>query len=140
MTTVDIPYPPAWFAYQLKMAGLDLREIAHRLDYVSPAACALDIKRHMAEEAAHKSAEDRESMLNLELDRLNYMLSKIWPQIEHGDLKAVDTAIRLINTSCRLMGLDQVDASTHVQTVLVVGGAEDDYIKKLKQAAGEIES
>ena len=68
---VDVPFPKAWMAYQLKMAGLDLREIADRCAYPSPTACAQDIRRHLKEGAAQLSSEDRETMLTLELDRLN---------------------------------------------------------------------
>lgn len=124
-------------AYNLKMAGLSMSEIAERLEYPSANAVVMAIRAHIQEDARGQTSEFRQNLLQMELDRLDFMLSRIWPQIEHGDLKAVDSGIKIVQTQARIAGIDQIDASTKVQTVLVVGGEERDYVAKLKEIAGE---
>lgn len=133
----EVAMSRAWQAYQLKMAGLDLAEIAVRLDYPSPAAVAKAITDEIRNEAKRLPKESRDDLLSLELDRLNYMMSKVWQQVEYGDTRAIDTALKIIAMRTKLTGLDVPDASSHTQTVLVVGGAEADYIKSLQIASGE---
>lgn len=127
----------SYLAYNLKMAGLSMTEIAERLDYPSTNAAVMAIRNHIQEDARGQSSEFRQNLLQMELDRLDFMLSRIWPQIEHGDLKAVDSGVKIIQTQARIAGIDQIDASTKVQQVLVVSGDEKDYISKLKEIAGE---
>lgn len=127
----------SYLAYNLKMAGLSMTEIADRLDYPSANAVTMAIRNHIQSDARGQTSEFRQNLLQLELDRLDYMLSRIWPQIEHGDLKAVDTGIKIVQTQSRIAGVDQADASQHVQQVLVISGEEKDYIAKLKEIAGE---
>jgi hypothetical protein len=125
----------AWQAYQLKMAGLDLPEIALRLNYPTGAAVAKAINDEIRREARSLKTESRTELLDLELDRLNYMLSKIWQQIEYGDLNSIRTGMAIIAQRTKLLGLDLPDASTQQQTVLVVSGSEADYIKALQAAS-----
>jgi transcriptional regulator len=113
-----------WHAYQLKMAGLSLNEIADRLNYTSGAAVAKAIKDEMIRDAR-------------DIARLNYMQSKVWLGVEAGDPKSIDAALKIIALRTRLTGLDQVDATAGQQTVLVVGGSEGEFVEKLKLVAGE---
>ncbi len=136
MTQVAVPNRTLQ-AYHAKLAGYSPSEIAEKLDYSSGAAVTADIKRYLEREARHVHQELRDSMLTMELDRLDYLQSKVWPQCEFGDLKAVETALKIINTRTKLLGLDAINASTNVNTVLVVGGEESDYIRKLKEIAEE---
>jgi|SRR4051812_3718267 hypothetical protein len=126
-----------WHAYQLKMAGLSLNEIADRLNYTSGAAVAKAIKDEMIRDARDIEPETRETMLDLEIARLNYMQSKVWLGVEAGDPKSIDAALKIIALRTRLTGLDQVDATAGQQTVLVVGGSEGEFVEKLKLVAGE---
>lgn len=127
----------AWHAYQLKLAGLSLYEIADRLNFTSGGAVAKAIKDEMMSAAKDIDQETRETLLELEVERLNYAQSKIWLGVEAGDPKAIDALIKIITLRTRLQQVDQVDASAGVNTVLVVGGAEADYIERLKKLAGD---
>lgn len=127
----------AWHAYQLKLAGLALSEIADRLNYTSGAAVAKAIKDEMISNARDIEPETREELLDLEIARLDYMQSKLWMGVEVGDVKSIDQMLKIIQLRARLRGLDQVDAETGKQTVLVVGGTEADYVNKLKLVSGE---
>lgn len=127
----------AWHAYQLKLAGLSLSEIAAHLNFTSGAAAAKAIRDEMIADAKDIEPETRESLLDLEIARLDYMQSKLWMYVEAGDIKAIDETLKIIQLRSRLRGLDQVDASASQQTVLVVGGSEADYVSKLKLVSGE---
>lgn len=129
--------PKAWHAYQLKLAGLSLSEIAARLNYTSGGAVAKAIKDEMLSAAKDIEPEDRETLLDLEVERLDYAQSKIWMAVEAGDPKAIELLLKIISLRTKLRGLDTFDASAGIQTVLVVGGQESDYIAKLKELAGE---
>lgn len=126
-----------WHAYHLKLAGLSLSEIADRLNYTSGAEVARVIKNETISAAKDIEPEERESLLDLEVERLNYAQSKIWVGVEAGDIKCIEALLKIIQLRTKLQGLDMVDASAGVQTVLVVGGQEADYVNKLKLVAGD---
>lgn len=125
----------AWQAYQFKLAGMTLTEIKERLGYRNNAAVAKAISEEMRANAQKLGKDDRETILSIEMARLEFMLNRIWEQVNYGDLKAVDAAVKIIALQARLTQLDQIDAATHTATVLVVGGQEGDYIQKLKELA-----
>lgn len=119
-------------AYLFKMAGHSLDDIATRLDYPTGAAAGKAIRDAQAREASEVPAENRTTLLKLTNDRLDYLLSKVWEQIGYGDLKAIDTALKIITTHVRVNQLDAIDTAQYTAQVLVVGGAESSYIERLK--------
>lgn len=80
----------AWHAYQLKLAGLRLPEIADRLNFTSGAAVAKAIKDEILSAAKDIEPEERESLLDLEVERLDYMQAKLWLGVESGDTKSIE--------------------------------------------------
>lgn len=127
----------AWHAYQLKLAGMSMVEIADRLNFTSGAAVGKAIQDEMSTNAKDIEPDDRETLLNLEVDRLDYAQSKIWMAVEAGDFKAIELLLKIVTLRTRLRGLDTFDAAVGQHTVLVVGGQEAEYIEKLKELAGE---
>jgi hypothetical protein len=123
-------------AYHLKLAGLPLAEIAEKTGFPSANAVASAIKRRILAEA-RGDGSDRESVRQLELARLDYVQSRIWPQVDHGDLKAVETFLKISALRARYEGFEQVDASANQNTVLIIGGKEEEYVNKLKELAGQ---
>lgn len=119
-------------AYRLKMAGLSLAEIADKLDYASAKAVHTAIKDETHHLVMMSSGEERGDLLQVQNDRYSYLLSKVWPQLEFGDLSAITVARAILGDITKLNQLDVVDASSHTTQVLVIGGAEVDYIDKLK--------
>lgn len=120
-------------AYLLKISGMPLAEIAERLDFPSSGAVAKAIRDELSREAAQMPAETRDSLLKLQDDRLNFMLSRLWPSIEQGDPKSIDSGLKVIALQSKLNQLDVADAAQNTTNVLVIGGAESDYIEKLKE-------
>lgn len=122
-------------AYRLKMAGHSLAEIAEELGYASPQAVLSAINNETHRLVGMAATVERADLLQLQNDRYGYLLSKVWPQVEFGDLAAINAARALLGDITKLNQLDAVDASSHTTQVLVIGGHETEYIEKLKRLA-----
>lgn len=92
-------------AIQMLLAGVDYDTITEKLGYASRQAAskdvcrALDIYREeMREQAANHQAR--------QLMRLDRVLAAVWPKVLKGDLKAADTALRVITQQCKVLGVD----------------------------------
>lgn len=120
-------------AYLLKMSGKHPNEIAEDLNFPSGLAVIKAINDQLNRDALMESEGDRRQLIQLQDDRLNFMLSRLWPAIEHGDPKSIDAGLRVIGMINKLHQLDIADTASQTTQVLVIGGAEKDYIESLKQ-------
>jgi hypothetical protein len=92
-------------AIALRMAGMDYATIAERLDYASPQAASKDLYRAMRsyrEEEESKVEEWRQ----LESQRLDRLQAAAWGKALKGDLKAIETVLKVISQRSKLLGLD----------------------------------
>jgi orotate phosphoribosyltransferase-like protein len=119
-------------AYTMKRRGMSLADIADEL-HVSPSTVTNMISKRYAELASEQTLEEKQDILAMENDRLDFYLSKLWPSIEYGDIKAITAALAIHDRKMKANQLDKPDAQTQQATILVVGGQEDDYIARLKQ-------
>ena len=124
-------------AYEMKLSGRTPREIADELGYESPMAVVNAIRSQMKSEASFLTDTDRQSLLQMEMDRLDRLLAKVWPSAMTGDPKSVEAALKITDRRIKITGLDAVDTTTQAHTVLVIGGQEQDYISKLKELADD---
>jgi len=120
-------------AYQMRLKGMSPSEISERLDYSDGAAVTRAINERFKIEASYLSTEERESMMAMEIARLDALQAAVWDSAMYGEAKAVDTALKIIQTRVKVTGLDQVDTSTGQNTVLVIGGQQADYVQRLKE-------
>jgi hypothetical protein len=121
--------------YELKKQGKTWGEVARIVGYDSPAAARVETTRWLTSVAVNSSIERREEILELELERLDSLLSAVWDQAMDGDTKAVDSALKVINTRAKLLSLDQLTATSVTQnfnTVVVDGSSSKDFISQLK--------
>lgn len=89
---------------KLRLAGASFRAIARNLECSVGAAykaCMRAIERQMKE-----IGEDADTVLHLELQRLDSMLLGAWPKAVAGDLSAVDRVLRIMERRARYLGLD----------------------------------
>lgn len=88
-------------AVELRMAGRTYQEIATELGYAHPSGA------HAAVQSVLKEArsEAAEEMRELELDRLNKLLSGVWEKALAGDVKAVHAVLAIIDKRSKLAGL-----------------------------------
>lgn len=92
-------------AIALRLAGLDFDTIAERLDYASRGAATKDFWRAVeANRLEEKQAVD--NLREVEGARLDRLQAAVWSKAVKGDLKAVETVIKLIAQRSRLFGLD----------------------------------
>jgi len=91
-------------AIELRLQGLNYREIADILGYASAGSAHKAVVRGLARLYPREKAE---TLLQLELTRLDRILSALWPKVEEGDLAAIDRALRVIALRARLLGLDR---------------------------------
>lgn len=121
-------------AYELKKQGKSWEDIARIVGYASANMAYIETRRYITECAVTKSREDREAVLEMELSRLDALLDAVWDNAMQGDTKAVDSALRVINTRAKLLSLDQLTATqqTVQHNTVVISGNKEDYISTLK--------
>lgn len=121
-------------AYDLRKQGKTWEEVASIVGYASKTVAQVEVKRYLTETATKMDAEERERILTLELDRLDSLLNAVWDQAMTGDTKAVDSAIKVINTRAKLLSLETLSqsAGTVTNNTVVVTGDTHDFIRSLK--------
>ena len=77
----------------------------------------------------------KRELLSMELDRLDDLQRAVWQDAINGDLKAVETALKIIQTRAKVLGLDNVQSATVTNNTIVVAGTSEEYINALRQAA-----
>lgn len=91
------------------LAGLTYRQMAEALG-VGVGTIARDV-RLIIDHWRKEQVEDVDSWLQVQLRRLDTMLNAIWNSVLSGDLKAADTALRIIERQSKLLGLDRLERS-----------------------------
>ena len=120
-------------AYEMRLSGKTHQEIADHLGYASGVEVAHAIAGLLQQDAARMSQEEVKSRLQMENDRLDRLLSKVWPSAMTGDPKSVEAALKITDRRIKINHLDAIDTSAQQHTVLVIGGQEADYVNKLKE-------
>ena len=92
-------------AIALRLAGMDYEAIAERLDYSSRGAASKDICRALDSYRKEEEAQV-ETWRQLESQRLDRLQAAAWAKAVKGDLKAVETVLKVIAQRCKLLGLD----------------------------------
>jgi hypothetical protein len=92
-------------AIALRLAGMDFDTIAERLDYSSRGAASKDIWRAVDANRIEE-AQAVENLREVEGARLDRLQAAVWAKAIKGDLKAVETVLKVIAQRARLFGLD----------------------------------
>ena len=119
-------------AYDLKRQGKTLQFIADELGYSSVAEVSTAISSRMELEAQYITVEERQSLLQMENDRLDELQAVYYPSALLGDFKSADMVLRIMAMRQKVNKMDALDTDTNQQTVLIIGGKEEDYVKQLK--------
>jgi hypothetical protein len=84
--------------------------------------------------------EEAKELRSLNIERLNHMLLVLWPQIQAGNERSIDTGLRIMERLDRLMGTEAgsvVDVNVnHAGAILTIQGDKDSYIAAMKRMAG----
>lgn len=125
-------------ALELRRAGKSLFEIAEELQLTEYAVTGL-VHRAIAEASALVNSATKTELLALEVQRLDQLQTAVWDAALSGDLKAVETTIKLIQARTKLLGLeDDPNAGTRVRAVVIPPGMGE-YAMSLEMISrGEI--
>ena len=107
-------------ALRLRASGLTYEAIGDELG-----VCQQTANRYVLEALAKLRAEAGEAaqeVRELESMRLDRLLNAVWPQAEAGDIKAIETVLKLMERRAKLRGLDQPERS---MTVTVTSSREE---------------
>lgn len=123
-------------ALELRKGGATYAAIAQAVGYNDASAARKAIEKAIEATIQEPAVE----LKTLNIERLNHMLLTLWPKVQQGDERAIDTSLRVLDKLDRLMGTEaaqQVDVNVHQQNaILVIDGSKEDYLRSLRQMAG----
>ncbi len=96
-------------ALGLRRAGLSYRQIGERMGLSLGRAYSL-----VSEALSQIIHEEATALRDLEASRLDTMQAAIWSRAVTGDLRAIDTALRISARRSRLLGLDLADSGAAI--------------------------
>ena len=124
-------------AMALKLAGASYAQIADNLGYADSSGAYKAVSRGM-KNSLQESAGD---LRKIHYGRLEHMLMRVWPAVNQGDSRAVNSALQVMDRMERLYGLNEaqkVDITAGArETIIVADGEKEAYIKALKEAIEE---
>ena len=103
--------------------------------------CKIAVDRDLYEGRVLMAEETARNMLRNEIETLDFMQTKIWSQVEAGDLKAIDQVLKIASKRVEWQDLaikDTAGLDRSAHTVIIAG--TDDYVNHLKAAATAAEA
>jgi predicted DNA-binding protein (UPF0251 family) len=119
--------------YRLKVKGLSTQQIAEAMG-ISAKEVANAVNTRLKIELSMITSEDREGMLKLEMDRYDALQAAHWDMAMAGDPASSNIVIKVFAERAKRLQMDALDPTTQHQTILVVAGSEQEYIKSLQEA------
>lgn len=86
----------------LRRQGYTWDSISAEIGYSSPSSS----REAFLRASRRVLREDLEDVRNLELDRLDIALTAIWPNIESGDIQAINTMLKIMERRSKMLALD----------------------------------
>lgn len=105
---------------ELRRAGLTFDVIAQEVGYSNASGAYHAFTRAMKRTLQQAGADE---LRELELDRLDRLQRFAWPQATQGNLRAIDSILRIMARRARLLGLD---APIKQEVTTFEGGTEID--------------
>lgn len=131
----EINRPRWWYAQQLRLAGATWDEIAKALGYQSAQTAQITVKRSQTQLQINKASA--QELMELDLERLDMMQLVVWRKARQGDIKAIETVLKIMNTRAKYLGLDKgaaYDDESGTKSTIFIGGTEENYIAALQAA------
>lgn len=98
-------------AIKLRITGQTVTTIAEQLGVSKPSACRY-VQTALGQLAALQE-KDAEQLRTLQRERLDALLAAVWPQAQEGDLKAIQTVVKIMERLSKLLGLDAPEKHDH---------------------------
>lgn len=135
-----IPDEIAQAVYDLRVAGKSEESIARTANL--PVATVAALVQRRAQDRILREVRPLQTDVMLEIDRLDQMLEAIWPQVQSGDIHAVDRALKIGIERRALKGLDAPTVKATLNLTLTdEGGVDFDRLgaEELRQLKGLLE-
>lgn len=121
--------------YEMRLAGKTHKEIADEMCIATGT-----VHGWIKKELERSAPEAREEVRQLEVERLDFMYTKLHPRIEKGDEKAINSALRIMDRRAKLLGLDmpaqiEVTATTDTDKAIQDLIGEMEALNAARQAA-----
>lgn len=120
---------------ELRKAGATFQQCAEQVGYSNAQSAHRAYKAAMDEVIVEAHGDHK----SLQIERLNHMLVRLWPKVNGGDERAMETSLRIMDRLDALLGVavaQEVNIShTHEGAVLVIEGDSDEYVARLEQMA-----
>lgn len=91
---------------RLRVSGKSFHRIAQDLDYPDEEA-AYEAYKKVCEKRYKASEQTVQEHVNLEISRIDAALEAMWPQVENGSPRAVQTMLQLMDRRSKYLGLDK---------------------------------
>lgn len=106
-------------AVELAIQGCSYETIAREVGYTNRGTAYRAVKDALS----GRTVEAVDAYRNLEQDRLDRLLTSVWPRAMQGDVTAVLAALKVVQARCRLLGLggpeqDEADGASFASVVL----------------------
>jgi hypothetical protein len=122
--------------HQMRQRGYGWAEITEHLGYANVEAARLTYRSMVQRAAQELSMATKKEMLAAEVNRLDQLMAIAWVNAEAGDLKGVDTCVRIIQVRAKLLGLDEIENVRLGNTVIIT---DQDMVKQLEEAKAMLE-
>jgi hypothetical protein len=100
---------------ELRRTGATWRQVADQMGYAGPSG-AYQAYQRIANRFIRPKLEE---LRDIELDRLDRLQLGIWAKAASGDIKAIDSVLRIIEKRAKLLGLDsaqKIELDAKVET------------------------
>ena len=88
-------------AVELALEGRSYDDIAHAVGLANRGSAWRTVQKALHNRVVAGVDELRE----MEVDRLDKLQATVWPQVEAGNVKAIDAVMKIIDRRCRILGL-----------------------------------
>ena len=119
-------------AYELRQQGESWWAIAEKLKITERQAGAL-VSDAISAAADLVNEGAKQSLLAMEVERLDTLQRAVWQDAIGGDIKAVETALRIIQARAKVLGLDNMPVNTVTNNTIVVAGTPEEYVSALRK-------
>lgn len=120
-------------AHEKRLGGFSWELVAQEYGYTNSEDARQSVKAYIQRCAMRVGERTRKESLDRELDRLDILQSACWEQALQGDLKAIETSLKIIGQRSKLMGLEQLQEGNVTHQTIVVRGTKEEFVDQLKQ-------
>lgn len=121
-------------ALSMRKMGRSWWDIAESLQISENQASQL-VSHAINQAAALVDEGMKRSLLAMEVERLDDLQAAIWADALGGDLKAVETTLKIIQARAKVLGLDNIQTTSVTNNTIVVAGTSEEYVAALKRVA-----